>query len=151
MISGYADLHGRCRLGNKINFGIDFHYQEVTAFDDYFDEPLKAWNLATSRSFIHYVNFSTFTALPIPNNPAWTGTPGVFNNDTNYSKVFTVAPFYEHVFDFGEHFSLLAGVRADVAWVKVNDPLYDEAIAAGTVNPNGRVGARASVVESNSD
>jgi hypothetical protein len=101
-------------LGNKINFGIDFHYQEVTAFDDYFDEPLNAWNLATSRNFIHYANFSTFTALPIPNNPGWTGTPGVYNNDTNYSKVFTVAPFYEHVFDFGEHFSLLAGVRADV-------------------------------------
>ena len=55
----------------------------------------------------------------------------------------------EHVFDFGEHFSLLAGVRADVVWVKVNDPLYDEAIAAGTVNPNGPVGARASVVEPN--
>jgi hypothetical protein len=136
-------------LGNKINFGIDLHYQEVTAFDDYFDEPLNAWNLATSRNFIHYVNFSTFTALPIPNNPGWTGTPGVYNNDTNYSKMFTVAPFYEHVFDFGEHFSLLAGARADIVWVKVNDPLYDEAIAAGTVKPNGPVGARASVVEPN--
>jgi hypothetical protein len=136
-------------LGNKINLGIDFRYQEVTAFDDYFDEPLNAWNLATSRNFIHYVNFSTFTALPIPNNPGWTGTPGVFNSDTNYSKMFTVAPFYEHVFDFGEHFSLLAGVRADVIWVKVNDPLYEEAVAAGTVNPNGPVGARASVVDPN--
>src|ERR1700733_9296606 len=136
-------------LGNKINFGIDFHYQEVTAFDDYFDEPLNAWNLATSRTFIHYVNFSSFTALPVPNNPGWTGTPGVFNGDTNYSKIFTVAPFYQHVFDFGEHFSLLAGIRADVVWVKVNDPLYDEAAAAGNVNPNGAPGARASVVEPN--
>jgi hypothetical protein len=136
-------------LGNKINLGIDFHYQEVTAFDDYFDEPLNAWNLATSRNFIHYVNFSSFTALPVPNNPGWTGTPGVYNGDTNYSKVFTVAPFYEHVFDFGEHFSLLAGVRADILWVKVNDPLYAEAAAAGNVNPNGPPGARASVVEPN--
>ena len=58
--------------------GSDFHYQEVTAFDDYFDEPLNAWNLATSRNFIHYANFSTFAALPIPNNPGWTGTPGGF-------------------------------------------------------------------------
>ena len=136
-------------LGNKINLGVDFHYQEVTAFDDFFDEPLNAWNLATSRNFIHYVNFSSFTALPVPNNPGWTGTPGVFNGDTNYSKVFTVAPFYEHVFDFGEHFSLLAGARADILWVKVNDPLYAEAAAAGTVNPNGPPGARASVVEPN--
>jgi outer membrane receptor protein involved in Fe transport len=136
-------------LGNKINLGIDFHYQEVTAFDDFFDEPLNAWNLATSRNFIHYVNFSSFTSLPVPNNPGWTATPGVFNGDTNYSKIFTVAPFYEHVFNFGDHFSLLAGARADILWVKVNDPLYSEAAAAGNVNPNGPPGARASVVEPN--
>ncbi len=136
-------------LGNKINLGIDIKYQEVTAFDDYFDEPLNAWNLAASRNLIHYVNFSAFTAQPVPGHPGWTATPGVFNSDTNYSKIFTIAPFYEHVFEFGEHFSVLAGARADIIFVKVNDPLYVEAARAGFVNPAGPVGARATVVDPN--
>jgi iron complex outermembrane recepter protein len=102
-----------------------------------------------SSNFIHYVNFSTFTALPIPGNPGWTGTPGVYNGDTNYSKLYTLAPFYEHIFEFGDHFSLLAGVRADIIYVKVNDPLYGEAAAAGNVNPYAPPGAHASVIDPN--
>ena len=136
-------------LGNKINLGIDVKYQEVTAFDDYFDEPLNAWDISKSRTFIQYRGFSTFTAQPVPNQPGWSATPGIFNSDTNYSKLFTLAPFYEHIFEFGEHFSLLAGARADIMWVKVNDPLYFEAVRAGFAGPGGSPGDHTVVVEPN--
>src|SRR5260370_18075114 len=124
-------------LGNKINLGIDVKYQEVTAFDDYFDEPLNAWDISKSRTFIQYRGFSAFTAQPVPTEPRCSPTPGIFNSDTNYSKLFTIAPFYQHIFELVEHFSLLAGARADIMSGKVTDPFYFEAVRGGFAGPVG--------------
>jgi len=112
-------------LRNQINTGLDLRYTEVTAYNDFFDEPANAWDLSLGRSLIDYKNFSF--VFPVPGHPGWTATPGTANGDTNYSKVFILGPYYQHSLDIGEHFSLLAGARADVIWVSVNDPLSDEA------------------------
>lgn len=118
-------------LGSQINLGIDIKYQEVTAYDDYFDEPANAWNLAIGRQYIKYRNFTNIpgvfsTHLPLPNlGRAGGGTPGILNSDTNNSRLLDVAPFYEHVLKFGDYFSLLAGARLDILWVNEMDPLYN--------------------------
>jgi catecholate siderophore receptor len=137
-------------IGNQINLGLDVRYQEVTAYDDFDNEPANAWDI--SRQYLYGFdpnNFGAGTALPVPGHPGYTATPGVLNGDTNNSRILDIGPFYQHVFNIGDHFSILAGARADIIGVTVMDPLYDEAKAAGIALPVSTNKATAWVVDPN--
>jgi hypothetical protein len=121
-------------LGNQVNLGLDIRYQEVTAYDEYANEPANAWDLSRQNLFGFDPNNYLFgSALPIPGHPGVTATASTFdsNGDTNRSRILDIAPFYQHVLNITDKFSFLAGVRADILGVTVMDPLYDQAKALG--------------------
>ncbi|HEY5745005.1 MAG TPA: TonB-dependent receptor [Chryseolinea sp.] len=139
-------------LGNSIDVGVEFRYQQVLAYNDFFHEPANAWDLSLSRKNIDFVNYTAgfFPSVPVPGYDGRFGSPGIINDDTNDSSVLTLAPFYEHVVKFGEHFNLLFGARLDILWIDVQDPLFDPdyefGFPRGTASAAGLDGTDSTVV-----
>ena len=110
---------------NMINVGVELRYQQVNAYNDYFNEPANAWDLSLPRSQINYINQIPNGAVPIGflGHPGRTAFPGIFNGDTNQSRAFTISPYFQHEMKFGTMFGLLYGGRVDVLFVKAKDPI----------------------------
>ncbi|HEY5752798.1 MAG TPA: TonB-dependent receptor plug domain-containing protein [Chthoniobacterales bacterium] len=126
-------------LKNQINFGIAERYQEVTAFNDFFNEPANAWDLSRPRELINYVNYDQGGSVPLDDYgyPGRFASPGVFNGDTNRSRMFSLSPFYQQQTKFTDALSLLFGARLDVLWIDSQDPLFNDAIGEKTPDFDG--------------
>jgi len=138
-------------INNKINLGLDIDYKEINAIDNYYAEVLNAWDLSKPLSSIHYINYYGSGAVPIPGRSGMFGAAG--DGYTNHSRIFTIAPFYQNILGFGDHFSLLAGIRGDIIWINSQDPLYSATNAAsytyGTERFIGRKGDNTIVLDPN--
>jgi len=116
-------------LKTQINFGLDIRYQEVTAFNDFNNEPANAWDLSRPREEINYVNYGQGGSVPVPGYDGRFAAPGIDSTnggDTNRSRQLFVAPFLQTDFKFTDQLSLLMGARLDVLYVETIDPLFDE-------------------------
>lgn len=117
-------------LKTQVNFGLDIRYQEVTAYNDFFNEPANAWDLSQPRELVNYVNEAAGGSVPVPGYSGRFGSPGSFNGDTNRSEQLSVAPFLQVDLKFTDQLSLLLGGRVDVLYVKSSDPLFTSGVAA---------------------
>lgn len=114
-------------IKTQINFGIDSRYQEVTAYNDFNNEPANAWDLGRSRELINYVNQASGGSVPVPGYPGRVAVPGTDSTnggDTNRSREFSISPFVQSDFKFTDQLSLLMGARLDILWVEAMDPLF---------------------------
>ena len=104
------------RDSHSVNTGVALRYQFVEAYNDFFNEPANVWDLTKDKNFMNYnnsVNYpNPFTQVAVPGWPGRVFTPD--NGDSGISKVWTVAPFYQHDAKINDQWSILAGARVDV-------------------------------------
>lgn len=104
------------RGSHSINTGVDFRYQYVKAYNDFFNEPANVWDLTKDLTFINFFNSvnspNAFTQIPVPGWDNRFFTPD--NGDSGISKVFTFAPFWQHDWQITDRLSAFAGARLDV-------------------------------------
>ena len=112
------------RDNHSINTGIDFKYQDVRAFNDFYSEPANVWDLTKDRSFINIYNAayfpSQFTSVPVPGWPGRYYTPD--NGDSGESHTVDAALFYQHDWKVTDKFSALFGGRGDMLSIDYKDP-----------------------------
>ena len=135
----------------SLNSGLDLRYQRTKAYDDYFYEPVNAWDLTKDHTFINVYNSTDFAknkGFPIPGWPNRFAQPGLFNGDTNDSSGTTVGAFTQGTWKVSEEFNLVGGLRFDRFNAKVRDPLlppFPEAnISVWLPNVNGSAVYKAS-------
>ncbi len=111
---------------NQVNTGLDFRYQNVTAYDDYSNEAANSWDLSQPLGNINFTGFgpSDFHIPGLPSNYYFNAG----NGDSNESQAYSVGPFWQHHIDFTNQWALNYGLRADVLFVHSTDP-------AGTPTP----------------
>ena len=135
----------------SVNSGLDLRYQRTKAYDDYFFEPVNAWDLTKDHNFINVYNSIDFAknhGFPIPGWPNRFAQPGLFNGDTNDSRGTTVGAFAQGTWKASEEFNVVGGLRFDRFNAKVREPLlppFQEAsISVWLPNVNGSVVYKAS-------
>lgn len=135
----------------SLNSGLDLRYQRTKAYDDYFFEPVNAWDLTKDHTFINVYNSTDFAknkGFPIPGWPNRFAQPGLFNGDTNDSSGTTVGAFTQGTWKVSEEFNLVGGLRFDRFNAKVREPLlppFPEAnISVWLPNVNGSAVYKAS-------
>lgn len=135
----------------SVNSGLDLRYQRTKAYDDYFFEPVNAWDLTKDHNFINVYNSIDFAknhGFPIPGWPNRFAQPGLFNGDTNDSRGTTVGAFAQGTWKASEQFNVVGGLRFDRFNAKVREPLlppFQEAsISVWLPNVNGSVVYKAS-------
>ena len=114
-------------IKTSVNFGLDLRYQEVTAFNDFNNEPANAWDLSRPRDLINFVNQADGGSVPVPGYPGRVASPGIDSTnggDTNRSRQLFVSPFAQADLKFSEQISLLIGARLDILYVETIDPLF---------------------------
>lgn len=135
----------------SLNSGLDLRYQRTKAYDDYFFEPVNAWDLTKDHTFINVYNsidFAKNKGFAIPGWPNRFAQPGIFNGDTNDSSGTTVGAFAQGTWKVNEQFNVVGGLRFDRFNAKVREPLlppFPEAnISVWLPNVNGSVVYKAS-------
>ena len=135
----------------SVNSGLDLRYQRTKAYDDYFFEPVNAWDLTKDHTFINVYNsidFAKNKGFAIPGWPNRFAQPGIFNGDTNDSSGTTVGAFAQGTWKVNEQFNVVGGLRFDRFNAKVREPLlppFPEAnISVWLPNVNGSVVYKAS-------
>ncbi len=130
----------------SINSGLDLRYQRTKAYDDYFFEPVNAWDLTKDHSYINVYNSIAYASghgFRIPGWPNRYAQPGLFNGDTNDSRSTTVGPFVQGTWKVNEQFNVVGGLRYDYFKAEVRErllPPYPEAdISVKLPNVNGSV------------
>jgi outer membrane receptor for monomeric catechols len=130
---------------------LDLRYQRTKAYDDYFFEPVNAWDLTKDHTFINVYNsidFAKNKGFAIPGWPNRFAQPGIFNGDTNDSSGTTVGAFAQGTWKVNEQFNVVGGLRFDRFNAKVREPLlppFPEAnISVWLPNVNGSVVYKAS-------
>ncbi len=124
-----------------INTGLSLRYQQVKAYNDFFNEPANVWDLTKDLAYASYFNSvnspSPFTQVPVP---GWNGryfTPD--NGDSGISKAFYISPFAQTEWKITDNFSLDAGARVDVLSISYSDPagfLPGDKVTVGLPNYN---------------
>ena len=135
----------------SVNSGLDLRYQRTKAYDDYFFEPVNAWDLTKDHNFINVYNsidFAKNNGFPIPGWPNRFAQPGLFNGDTNDSRGTTVGAFAQGTWKASEEFNVVGGLRFDRFNAKVREPLLppfrEASISVWLPNVNGSVVYKAS-------
>jgi outer membrane receptor protein involved in Fe transport len=135
----------------SVNSGLDLRYQRTKAYDDYFFEPVNAWDLTKDHNFINVYNsidFAKNNGFPIPGWPNRFAQPGLFNGDTNDSRGTTVGAFAQGTWKASEQFNVVGGLRFDRFNAKVREPLLppfrEASISVWLPNVNGSVVYKAS-------
>jgi outer membrane receptor protein involved in Fe transport len=135
----------------SVNSGLDLRYQRTKAYDDYFFEPVNAWDLTKDHNFINVYNsidFAKNNGFPIPGWPNRFAQPGIFNGDTNDSRGTTVGAFAQGTWKASEQFNVVGGLRFDRFNAKVREPLLppfrEASISVWLPNVNGSVVYKAS-------
>ena len=139
----------------SVNSGFDLRYQRTKAYDDYFFEPVNAWDLTKDHTFINVYNSIDFAknhGFPIPGWPNRFAQPGLFNGDTNDSSGTTAGAFAQGTWKVNEQFNVVGGLRFDRFSAKVREPLLppypESSISVWLPNVNGSVVYKASAVSS---
>jgi outer membrane receptor protein involved in Fe transport len=111
----------------QTNAGLDLRYQRTKAYDDYFFEPVNAWDITRDVNSINVYNSAAFVnggaGFPVPGWPGRFAQPGLWNGDTNDSKGTTVGPFVQTTWDPNDKWSIVAGARVDFFHAEVREPL----------------------------
>lgn len=135
----------------SVNSGLDLRYQRTKAYDDYFFEPVNAWDLTKDHNFINVYNSIDFAknhGFPIPGWPNRFAQPGLFNGDTNDSRGMTAGLFAQGTWKASEEFNVVGGLRFDRFSAKVREPLLppfrEASISVWLPNVNGSVVYKAS-------
>ena len=129
---------------HSINTGVSVRYQQVRAFNDFFNEPAGVWDITQDRNFINIYNADYFNAggrfVPVP------GWPGRYympvNGDSGVSKTWQVGPYWQHDFKATDKLSFLAGVREDIMFADYYDPagwIPGDTTTVGMFNANASV------------
>lgn len=109
---------------NNINTGFSVRYQQVEAYNDFFNEPAGVWDITKDHNFINIYNADYFKGggsfAPVPGWPNRYFMP--VNGDSGISKTWQVGPYWQHDLKVTDKFSLLAGVREDVMFADYKDP-----------------------------
>jgi catecholate siderophore receptor len=109
---------------HSINTGASVRYQQVRAFNDFFNEPAGVWDITRDRNFINFYNSANFpnafTSQPVPGWPNRYFTPS--NGDSGVSKVWQIGPYWQHDWKATDKLSFLAGVREDIVFADYYDP-----------------------------
>ncbi len=109
------------------NSGLDLRYQRTKAYDDYFFEPVNAWDITKDHTDINVYNSTAFNTggrgFAIPGWPNRYAQPGLFNGDTNDSHATTFGPFVQSTWKPTNNFDVIAGLRYDVFSASVREPL----------------------------
>ena len=109
---------------HSINTGISVRYQQVEAYNDFFNEPAGVWDITKDRNYINIYNADYFNSggrfAPVPGWPNRYYMP--VNGDSGISKTWQVGPYWQHDLKVSDKFSLLAGVREDVMFADYMDP-----------------------------
>jgi len=107
-----------------VNSGVSVRYQQVKAYNDFFNEPANVWDLTKDLRFANYFNSvnspSPFTQVPVP---GWNGryyTPD--NGDSGISKAMYFSPFAQVDWQISDAFSFVGGARVDVLSISYSDP-----------------------------
>ena len=128
-----------------VNAGLEEKFQHVTAYDDFFFEPVNVWDLSSValRSDINYQltqGYGGFGAVIVPGWPGRYATAGIINDDTNDSNAATVSPFVQTTWKINDRFNLVAGARLDAMHVSDSDPLTPNTSASiGVGEPNANL------------
>lgn len=109
---------------HSFNTGFSVRYQQVRAFNDFYNEPAGVWDITRDHNFINIYNAAYFQAggrfVPVP------GWPGRYympvNGDSGVSKVWQVGPYWQHDWKATDKLSFLAGVREDIVFADYYDP-----------------------------
>jgi catecholate siderophore receptor len=135
----------------SVNSGLDLRYQRTKAYDDYFFEPVNAWDLTKDHNFINVYNsidFAKNNGFPIPGWPNRFAQPGLFNGDTNDSRGMTAGLFAQGTWKASEQVNVVGGLRFDRFSAKVREPLLppfrEASISVWLPNVNGSVVYKAS-------
>jgi catecholate siderophore receptor len=123
------------------NTGVSFRYQQVKAYNDFFNEPANVWDLTRDLRFVNYFNSvnspNPFTQVPVP---GWQGryyTPD--NGDSGVSQATYFSPFFQGDWVLGDRFSILGGARLDLLSISYSDPagfLPGDKVTVGLPNYN---------------
>lgn len=110
---------------HSFNVGGSIRYQEVEAYNDFFNEPAAVWDLTKQISGVDFTRSSAYPgiAVPVPGWPGRFATPGQLNGDTNDSEALNIGPFVHYTGRYGDKFILDAGVRYEYMDVTSADPL----------------------------
>jgi catecholate siderophore receptor len=127
-----------------VNSGLSLRYQQVKAYNDFFNEPANVWDLTRDLRFANYFNSvnspSPFTQVPVP---GWSGryyTPD--NGDSGISKAMYFSPFAQVEWQINDALSFLGGARVDLLSISYSDPagfLPGDKTTVGLPNYNGSV------------
>ncbi|MEI6105461.1 MAG: TonB-dependent receptor [Opitutae bacterium] len=139
----------------QVNSGVALRYQQVEAYNDFFNEPANVWDLTRDLRQINFFNSvnspNAFTQIPVP---GWSGryyTPD--NGDSGISEVFTGSPFVQANWKINDKLTLDAGARLDVMnanfhinWVNqfIGPQSIKDTITVGLPNYNGSLGYKIS-------
>lgn len=126
---------------HSFNTGVSVRYQQVRAFNDFFNEPAGVWDITRDRNDINLYNATYFqnggSFAPVPGWPNRYFMPS--NGDSGVSRAWQIGPFWQHDWKVTEKFSLLAGVRNDIMFVDYYDPanwIPGDTTAIGMFNAN---------------
>lgn len=124
-----------------VNSGLGLRYQQVKAYNDFFNEPANVWDLTKDLRFANYFNSvnspSPFTQVPVPGWPGRYYTPD--NGDSGISKAMYFSPFAQMEWNLNDAFSILGGARLDVLSISYSDPagfLPGDKVTVGLPNYN---------------
>lgn len=131
---------------NTITTGVALLYQQVKAYNDFFQEPANVWDLTQPREAVFLQGSANYPngSAPVPGWEGRVATPGVFNGDTTESSAFQMGPFYQQEWKITDQFSFLFGGRVDFLHVSAKDPLKpsfitsaDDTASVSLYNYNG--------------
>jgi len=107
-----------------VNSGVSVRYQQVKAYNDFFNEPANVYDLTKDLRFANYFNSvnspNPFTQVPVP---GWNGryyTPD--NGDSGISKAMYFSPFAQVDWQISDALSFLGGARVDLLSISYSDP-----------------------------
>ena len=143
-----------------INTGFEEKYQTTRAYDDFYFEPVDAWDLSNTslrsdiNSYLSSAGGGGFFSYPVPGfqdryaDAAITSYDGgktfsagfPSNSDTNDSDAEVFSPYFQSTWKLSESWNLVAGARMDILHVQSKDPFHTNGSASIEVGePNVNV------------
>lgn len=131
----------------KTNAGIHLRYQYVEAYNNFFVEPLNAFDLTRDNNLFRVPDSAFITnpnlfpgalelvALPVPGEEPRGGLAARYasplNGETGISRAYQAGPFVQFVLETPYDWLLLMGARVDILAVEYEQPFADQLRASG--------------------
>ncbi len=118
---------------SKINTGVAIRYQQVKAYNDFFNEPAAVWDLIKQIAGVDYTrstNYPGFGSAPVPGWEGRFATAGFINGDTGDSSALNIGPFIQWVGYLGENENVIIDLGGRYEWMDTDydDPLARDAL-----------------------